>query len=162
MNERVTKFNYVAGKDPLGYKTDDKEAIWKQLEDQVERVYEEAKEMLDAVQERDIVEVLDGYLDVKFTNEYVENLLKAIGVDTTGSWHTVLSNNESKSTTSFEYAEASFVEYLKQGVHVNLDAVDYEGTRYYVLKRVGDNKVMKLKDHVPPDLAKFVPDEWKE
>ena len=162
MNERVTKFNHIVGKTPLGYKTNDKEVIWQQIEQQAALVLEEAKEQYEAAVARNMTEVLDGHLDTRFTNEYVENLLKAVGIDVAGGWHSVLSNNESKFTTSFEYAEASSLDYLKQKINVYIDTTDYEGTRYYVVKRSGDNKVMKLKDHVKPNLAQFVPEEWKK
>jgi len=162
LNERVTKFNHIVGKTPLGQITNDRDVIWQQIEQQAALVLEEAKEQYDAAVTRNMTEVLDGHLDTRFTNEYIENLLKAVGVDVAGGWHSVLSNNESKFTTSFEYAEASSLEYLKQKIDVYIDATDYEGTRYYVVKRFGDNKVMKLKDHVKPNLGKFVPDDWKK
>ncbi len=42
-----------------------------------------------------------------------------------------------------------------------LDSTTYEGTLYYVIRRVADNKILKLKHHESPDLSIFVPKEFK-
>lgn len=162
MNERITKFNHIAGKAPLGFSREaSSEAIWKQIEDQAERVYEEAKEMLDAVKERNMTEVLDGHLDVWYTNSYIQDLLQAIDVDVKGAKVVVVENNDSKYTTSREYAEISARIYLEDDIEVYIDPYVYNSVVYYTVKRVEDNKVMKLKDHQRPELEKHVPDEWK-
>lgn len=162
MNERITKFNHIAGKAPLGFSREaSEEDIWKQIEDQVERVYEEAKEMRDAVKERNMTEVLDGHLDVWYTNSYIQDLLQAINVDVKGAKVVVVENNDSKYTTSREYAEISARIYLEDDIDVYIDPYVYDNVLYYTVKRVEDNKVMKLKDHQRPELEKHVPDEWK-
>lgn len=162
MNERITKFNHITGKAPLGFdRGASKEDIWKQIEDQVERVYEEAKEMRDAARERNLVEVLDGHLDTWYTNSYIQDLLQAINVDVKGAKVVVVENNDSKYTTSREYAEISARIYLEDDIDVYIDPYVYDNVLYYTVKRVEDNKVMKLKDHQRPELEKYVPDEWK-
>lgn len=42
-----------------------------------------------------------------------------------------------------------------------LDSTTYEGTLYYVIRRVSDNKILKLKHHEGPDLSVFIPSEFK-
>lgn len=162
MNERITKFNHIAGKAPLGFSREaSKEDIWKQIEDQVERVYEEAKEMRDAVKERNLVEVLDGHLDTWYTNTYIQDLLQATNVDVKGAKVAVMGNNDSKYTTSKEYAEISARIYLEDDIDVYIDTYDYDGVLYFTVIRTSDDKVMKLLDHQRPELEKYVPDEWK-
>lgn len=160
-NSRVTKFNIVCGKAPLGLYTDDKEEVWKQIKEQALRIYEEAKELLDAVEDEDMEQVLDGHLDTRFTNEYMEDLLSACSIDVGGAWEAVLDNNDSKYTTSMDVADASLVEHLKNGVDCHISTELFEGEVYYTIKRSIDNKVLKLVDHVSPDMGKYIPENWK-
>ena len=162
MNERVTRFNHVAGNAPLGYWEEDKEKVWQQIINQAERVYEEAKELLNAAKAHDGVEVLDGHLDVWYTNSYMCDLLKALRVDVAGAKYAVVENNDSKMTTSANLAAASSLEYNSAGIGTYVDQTIYENTLYYSVKRKEDNKIMKLKNHVKPDLTEFVPDGWRE
>ena len=162
MNPKITKFNYITGKPPLGAIEDNKELVWKQLKEQAERVLEEAKELVKACEEQDIKEVLDGFVDVWYTNEYVEDLLVACGVDTKTAKHEICNNNDQKYTTSFALAEDTRLGYLDIATPTVISEVDYGGETYFTVMRVEDNKVMKLKGHVPPNLDKCIPKEWKK
>lgn len=157
-NYRVTKFNVISGNAP--HMGTDYE-YWEQIKNQAERIYEEAKELLAAAQDERMQDVLDGFLDVRYTNEYMEDLLIAGEVETKKGWDAVCDNNDQKYTTSFTYASES-KEYLEnKDVECYIDQTQYEGQIYYVVRRNEDNKVLKLKFHESPDLAQFLPDIYK-
>lgn len=161
MRNSVDKFNYIVGNPPKGYEGTEEE-VWEQLERQARLVLEEAKEMLEAVELRDMVEVLDGHLDVEYTNSYINTLLEACGVDTVTGKDEVISNNEMKYTTNIGLALHSSDKYNARGVHTEVEGEDYQGSTYYCVKRIKDGKVMKLTWHVDPCLEVCVPEKWKE
>lgn len=152
MCEVVDKFNRVTGNPPVGI-DGDVEAFWRQIKSQAEFVLEEAKELLEAIEERDIVECLDGHLDVRYLNEYVETLLEEAGVNTRDGFYRVAANNSSKYTKSYIKARDSQDMYKEQGIDCYILEVEDEGDFYYTVKRSKDGKVMKLRDHTPPDLS---------
>ncbi len=157
-NYRVTKFNIITGNAPhLG--TDYE--YWQQVRNQAKRVYEEAKELLEAAEQEDMQGVLDGFLDVRYTNEYMEDLLVAGEIETKKAWEAVCTNNDSKYTTSYTYALESKEALEQSGVECYIDQTQYEGEIYYVCRRNEDNKVLKLRLHQSPDLSVFLPKEFK-
>ncbi len=157
-NYRVTKFNIITGNAPhLG--TDYE--YWQQIKNQAKRVYEEAKELLEAAEQENMQDVLDGFLDVRYTNEYMEDLLIAGEVETKKAWEAVCTNNDSKYTTSYTYALESKEVLEEAGVECYIDQTQYEGEIYYVCRRNEDNKVLKLRLHQSPDLSAFLPKDFK-
>lgn len=157
-NYRVTRFNHISGNMP--HMGTDYE-YWQQLKNQAKRVYEEAKELMDAVEAEDMQGVLDGFLDVRYTNEYMEDLLLAGEIETKKAWESVCTNNDQKFTTSYTYAVDSKEALEAKGVESYIDSTTYEGVLYYVVRRNEDNKVLKLKHHESPDLSLFIPKEFK-
>lgn len=157
-NYRVTKFNVISGNAP--HMGTDYE-YWKQLKHQAERVLEEAKELMAACEDERMQDVLDGFLDVRYTNEYMEDLLIAGDVDTKKAWDAVCLNNDTKYTTSYTYATESKECLEEKGEVCYIESVQYEGELYYTVKRSGDNKVMKLKHHESPDISKYIPEAYK-
>lgn len=156
--KRVTRFNYVCGMQP--HMGTDKE-YWDQLKLQAKLVLEEAQEMYDACMNEDIVECADGWADVKFLNEYMDDLLKAGEVRTDKIFDSVCTNNEGKFTQSYTYALES-KEYLEaKGVPCYIDESVFEGETYYIVKRNEDGKVQKLRYHERPDIAQLVPTSFR-
>lgn len=154
----VTKFNIICGNAPsMGTELE----YWRQLKNQAKRVYEEAKELLDAVEAEDMLGVIDGWADVMYTNEYMDDLLSAAGVNTKGVWDDVCTNNNQKFTTSYSYALASKENLEEQGVECFIEQTVYEGEIYYTVRRNEDMKILKLKNHEKPDIEKYVPEEFK-
>lgn len=157
-NKRVTRFNVICGNTPsMGTSLE----YINQVKNQISRIYEEAKELYEASLEEDFVEILDGYLDVKYTNEYLDDLLIAGGFDTRKAWEEVCNNNDSKFTNSYSYALDSLEHLEEKGVDCWIEETVYEGEIYYTVRRKEDGKVMKLKHHQSPDISKYVPDEFK-
>jgi len=82
----VTRFNIICGNAPsMGSDFE----YWRQIRNQAERIYEEAKELLEAAKSEDMTQVLDGWADVMYTNEYMDDLLKAGEVNTKAAWEAV-------------------------------------------------------------------------
>ena len=92
---RILKFNTIAGKPPVSYE-EGAEKFWESVSNQGKRVFEEAKEILEAIENRDIGKLLDGWVDVWFTNEYLEDLLRAVQINTVQAKNIVCENNLSK------------------------------------------------------------------
>lgn len=156
-DKRITKFNYRSGKTPLSL-NNDKEVIWKSLQDQAERLVEEANEVLDGVKNRDIKEVVDGVVDTWYVREWLDDMLEALGVDVDGAKHEVCKNNLDKITEDVNLAYESSVNYGNTFVY----SYHEKDVTYYSVLREGDRKVMKLKTHVPPNIDKFIPVTTKE
>jgi TPP-dependent pyruvate/acetoin dehydrogenase alpha subunit len=157
-NYRVTKFNVISGNAP--HMGTDYE-YWRQLKHQAERILEEAQELMTACEDERMQDVLDGFLDVRYTNEYMEDLLQAGDVDTKKDWDAVCLNNDTKYTTSYTYATESKEHLEDKGEMCYIESVQYEGELYYTVKRNSDNKVQKLKFHTHPELEQYVPEEFR-
>jgi NTP pyrophosphatase (non-canonical NTP hydrolase) len=155
-DNRITKFNHRAGKMPLGL-NDSKESVWQSLKNQAERLVEEVQEVLDGVNNRDIQEVLDGVVDVWYVREWMDDMLEALGIDVEKAKHEVAMNNLNKITEDISLAKQTAKDYGNCFVFIYNDKF----TTYYTVLRSGDNKVMKLKNHVPPNLSQFIPLETK-
>lgn len=150
----ITKFNHLAANQPsMG--TDYE--YWQQLRNQAKRIHEEALELLTACEEEDMVAVLDGFCDVRYTNEYMDDLLKAGDVQTDKAWQSVCDNNMSKFTQSYTYAVESKEALEEQGVECYVESCVYEGETYYCVKRNSDNKILKPRYFESVDLTSFVP-----
>lgn len=153
-DKRITKFNYRVGKNPLALHNN-KDDIWKALEDQAERLVEEANEVVDGVKNRDIKAVVDGVVDTWYVREWMDDMLSTLGVDVEGAKHGVCKNNLDKITEDVNLAYESSVNYGNTFVY----SYHEKDVTYYSVLREGDRKVMKLRTHVPPNLDKFIPVE---
>lgn len=155
-DHRITKFNHIVDNAPVGMY--DEEAFWKQMTLQAKLVLEEAQEMMDACEARDLIEVVDAQSDVWYLNEYAQDLLEFIGVDMVGAHAMVCHNNDQKYTRNAEFAyDSAEAQKKENGVKCVISEVQYEDETYYVVKRASDGKVMKLIGHEAPDLAKVIP-----
>lgn len=150
-NPRVTRFNFVVGNEPQ------LDCFFEQVEKQAKYLLSEAQELLDAAQARDIKEVLDGHLDVRYVNEYIEDLLAAQSVKVKQAWAGVCDNNDTKFSTSYSLISQTVDYYAEQGVACYIAEVDYEGVLYYTCRRSSDDKVMKPITFEAVDLTPFIP-----
>mgnify|MGYP003595148931 CR=1 FL=1 len=154
----VTKFNVLAGGAPsMGC---DYEYV-QQIKNQAKRVYEEVLELMQACEEESFTGILDAFCDIRYTNEYLEDLLKAGDVQTEKAWLAVCENNLSKFTTSYTYAADSKEYYEEKGVECYIESTAYDGETYFCIKRSEDNKVLKPHLYESVDLGGFVPKELK-
>lgn len=155
----VIRFNYAMGNQPsmaTHYE------VFKQIKTSAALIMEECQELFDAANEEDMQEILDGCMDIKFLNTYLEHLLEAYGCKTKQAYAMVCDNNSGKITTSYTYAQTS-KEYLesREDGEFYIDETLFEGERLYTVKRSSDNKVMKLKSHQRPELDTCIPEEFK-
>ena len=135
--------------------------VWKQISSQALLIAEECQEMQDAMEAQDITEMMDAVMDIKFLNTYLEYLLECYGCNVKGAWESVCANNLGKTTPSYTYAQMSLDKLEEAGTECYIDCIVFEGETVYTVKRKSDSKVMKLMNHVRPDLEKFVPEELK-
>ena len=82
-NERVTRFNYIAGNAPATTKDE----VLKQIAMQCVFLLEEVKETQEAALNNDILEVVDGIADVKYVAAYLQTLIESLGVDQSGAFN---------------------------------------------------------------------------
>lgn len=155
----VIRFNYAMGNQPsmaTHYE------VFQQIKASSKLITEECEELSDAVDLEDMQEILDACMDIKFLNTYLEHLLEAYGCKTKQAYRLVCDNNSSKITTSYTYAQTSkeYLESREEG-EFYIDETLFEGERLYTVKRSSDNKVMKLKSHVRPELNTCIPEEFK-
>ena len=123
---------------------------------------EEAIELADAIDAVDLLEVLDGAIDIKYVNSQVLLALRNVGVDVDGAWNEVCENNDVKFTLS--YTEAEQWAFDRNLVSKEEDAVDVVGVTiddkvWWSLRRLKDGKVVKSVNHPRVDLRKYIPKE---
>lgn len=118
-------------------------------------VVEEAKEIQTGAQKGDLQEILDGYLDTKFTNDQIGAYLDHMGVDIQGAWNEVVRSNNTKFSKDLPLMVESRAKFEAQGVEVAV--VESPVPLTYVLKRVADGKIMKPICFEEPRLRAFIP-----
>lgn len=161
--QRVAEWNNRCNKTPLEIGT---EEYWKSLEDQMERILEEAQETVDAIKARDLTEVLDGGVDMDVV---VSGLNYLMGLDYSEAVDRVLSNNDMKYTEDFDVAVETALFYCDKGLECDIQEVLVEGDgmtsmdkEFFSVHRQSDNKIMKLLDHPRVSLADLVPNFKEE
>ncbi|AZV02161.1 hypothetical protein Arno162_121 [Pectobacterium phage Arno162] len=127
---------------------------WKSLENQAERVLEEAKELVRDVKNRNRTKVVDSQCDVQVT---LDGFIFLSQNNHSGAMQAVCENNDAKYRSTRYEAEviASQIEKVK-GESVNVQVSSFEGKEYWSVHRDSDNKVMKPVDHPEVDLRDFV------
>lgn len=149
-NERVTRFNYIAGNAPASTKED----VLKQIAMQCVFLLEEVKETQEAALNNDILEVVDGIADVNFVAAYLQTLIESLGVDRRGAFNAVCDNNDEKWTTSFELAEKWL---SQQTIPCYIQTTIYNNQTYYTVRKKDGDKVVKYQNFPKVDLTPFIP-----
>lgn len=152
--ERISKFNHIIGNSP----STDVDAFWEQVELQASLVLEEAIEQYEAAKNRDLVELVDGDCDVHYLQTYVDELIENINIPLKVAMDMVVVNNDQKYTKHESMAHISKMIHCDNGVECYVEKVEFEGDVYFTVKRSSDGKVMKLKDHVSPNIRATIPD----
>lgn len=129
------------------------------LKDQIPRVIEEADEIKDGFNERDLVKVLDGCVDTLVCTFAILEKLKLLGVDINSGMVDTANNNLTKFPTEESVADASIEFYKEQGI----ETYKVFNSKYNVwaVKRASDDKTMKPVGYVPNDLTKAVPSDLR-
>lgn len=150
--QRVSEWNSRCNKNPEQMGT---EAYWKSLEDQMERILEEVQETIAAVKERDLTEVLDGCCDMDVV---VSGFNFLTGLPYSEAIDRVLTNNDVKYTENYAFAVDTALFYCDKGLECEVQEVEEsDGTIFFSVHRLSDNKIMKLMDHPRVSLSDLVP-----
>lgn len=149
---RVVDFNTKANKLPT--KAGSKE-YWLAIENQYKRIEEELNELLEAIQERNIEEVVDAGADLDVV---VAGLNFLSGSDYTSVITAVLDNNDLKITQDASKADNWKVFNNDNGI----DCRVVETNGYYTVQRNEDNKVLKYGNFPKVDLKEFLPETSNE
>lgn len=141
--------------------TDGLEQVLEKIKRQSPFVVEEAKEIQDGAIAGDVQEILDGYLDTKFTNDQIGVYLEALGVDIEGAWDEVCRSNNTKFSTDEQMMQDSATElWYRTGSKVSVVESPVPGV--YVLKRNDDGKIMKPICFKEPNLRPFIPKRMRK
>lgn len=122
----------------------------------VDFVKEETEELNEAIQERDIISVLDAICDLLYVA--VGNATMAFGLKDKllPAYEEVQASNMSKVCTSVEEAEETVrVRAEQQGEPCHFEKVG----EYYIVYRTRDKKVMKSINYFSPNLRQFFTEE---
>lgn len=151
----VVKFNEVTG-NRASYEDSTLTKI-KQIQQVAALLLEEARELKNAADSLNYVEVLDGALDVKYVLTNVLDTLSQYGFKVDEGWNEVCLNNELKYTNSLDLVKQwSKLQETKHDIVGN----QFEGELYYHLSRTSDGKVIKQVNHPKVKLEYYVPDEF--
>jgi NTP pyrophosphatase (non-canonical NTP hydrolase) len=128
------------------------------LKNQVALITEEAQETLEAVEQNNITELLDGAVDVMYVTIGLLQKLEQLGVDVNGAMRKVAEDNLAKFPSSQLLAESTVEMYKVQGIETTMQYNDTFGR--YVIEDVND-KVRKPAGFVSTYLGAFVPRSLK-
>lgn len=148
-NSRVAQWNLNCNNRPyeIGSKS------WKQsLLNQLKRINEEMQETVEALKEDDIVEVLDGLVDLKVV---LEGAFFLSNLPIEEAFNEVMDNNDLKFTTNYDEAYDALMHHGAELFNIQEVEVDEE-TSFYSLHRNSDNKICKLINHPRVDLKHFM------
>lgn len=145
---RVAQWNLNCNNKPFPVGS---EAWKKSLLNQLKRVEEEMQETIEALEADDIMETLDGLVDLKVVLDGAF-FLSALPIEE--AFDEVMDNNDLKFTTIYEEAYDALEHHGVE--HFNIQEVEENGVIYYSVHRNSDNKICKLLDHPRVDLSRFV------
>lgn len=146
--ESVRKFNTIAGNLSHANHEQTLDGLYSQLE----FIESELKETIQAFDEQDTVELVDGACDLFVTVAGFMQRLEAAGVNIEKALARVNENNMTKFPQTFEH---------NQNPDMQPDGTELVFTDYghVVYKRHYDSKVMKPTTFVPVDLTSCVPND---
>lgn len=149
--ESVKKFNSIAGNSGTTVKD---------FKTQQRVVYEECiKEVEEALNENNVVKLLDGVVDGLYVVLGQLHKLELMGCDIYGAIEQVCNDNLLKFTSDISIAQKSVVNY--NSVNTNVSYTYNEEYNCYVLKD-SNGKIRKPFNFVSTDLSKYVPKELQE
>ena len=155
--DEVELFNYTFGKTNNYSPTIPNKKITDFV---IDFIREETDELAEAVEEKDIVEVLDAICDLLYVA--VGNATMAFGLKDKllPAYEEVQASNMSKVCTSEEEAQETVaVRSEQQGEPCHYEKVG----EYYIVYRTRDKKVMKSVNYFAPDLSQFfTPEEIED
>lgn len=145
----VDQFNSISGQ----YIITDKQAI----ENQIKLVEEETKEVREAFDAGDYLELTKETIDLLYVSIGLLSKLEVLGVDVGDAMKAVAKNNLSKFPSNEEIANKTLADFTSKGVKCNISYdEDYD---VFVIKDE-NQKVRKPVDYKKADISKFVPSSF--
>lgn len=125
------------------------------FKNQAALITEEARELVEALDANDPVEVLDAAVDIAVVLSGLISKLVSLGFDVSEAMEATAENNLSKfpSTIMSHLIDDTRVKYELKGVTTDLTVKDGR----YIFKNILTGKVLKPSNYVDNDLSKFVP-----
>jgi predicted HAD superfamily Cof-like phosphohydrolase len=123
----------------------------KRCELRVELISEELKELAEAIQSNDLVEVADALCDIQYVLSGAI-LEFGLGNKFVELFNEVQRSNMSKACASVEEADATVAHYLKKGTE---SYYKKDGNKFLVF-RTEDNKTLKSVNYSPADLKSIL------
>ncbi len=145
--EDCFKFNEVAEKHNL--------TSFDDFVNQQELIHEEVYEGIDALEDNDIRELLDGTVDVLVTALGQLQKLEQLGIDVYKAMQDTVQNNLSKFVSSEEEAIATSDMYFEQGIQTKV--VYNPKFNLYCIKNAETDKIMKPIGFQSNDLSSCLP-----
>lgn len=148
--ESVKTFNNLAGNNNVG-----KSGFIAQQK----CLLEEVNEITEGIDTNDVVEILDGVVDVLYVALGHLTKLEALGCDVQGAIKQVCVDNLTKFPSDEETAVKTVMHYNNQNVNAKWE-YNEEYQRYVIKDSVG--KIRKPFNFIPTDLSGYVPKELQE
>jgi predicted HAD superfamily Cof-like phosphohydrolase len=123
----------------------------KRCELRVELIAEELKELQEAIEDNDIIEIADALCDIQYVLSGAI-LEFGLGDKFKELFDEVQRSNMSKACFSIEEAEQTVVHYQKKGT----DCYYKQDGEKYLVFRTGDNKTLKSINYSPADLRTII------
>lgn len=155
LHKRSVEFNIRCGNNEA-YSSDSEE-FWTKLSDQVARLKEEVLELEEATNNKALLGVLDGTVDVAVVNSGIIHLLEGANVDVDEAMDLVAVNNNSKFTKNRSKAEIWQRYHQSMGTECYLKETNVGGLVYFAVRRSSDNKILKPKRFKAVDLKPCLP-----
>lgn len=145
--QRVIEWHKNCGKNvqPVGSK-----AYWKSIDNQLERIAEELKEVQVEVRNRDLSKLISEICDLEFV---VQGLAMMVQHDHQEAMNRIFASNDRKYTKYQVVAEDVAKHYAEKGVACRI----VESNGHFSVHRIHDDKIMKFPDHVNADLTDLTP-----
>ncbi len=125
---------------------------------QTNLISEELDETYEALENKDLVGLLDGAIDTLYTTLGLLQKLENMGIDVQAATFKVAKDNLSKFPTSRDIALDTIEYYNKQGIDCSLSTKAVNGQTRYVI-RDSNGKVRKPVGFKPTNLLEFVFDK---
>lgn len=160
--ERIKLFNQRCGKVLPKVGSDE---YYIALDNQLKLVDEELREVREAIANRDLENLQKEGADLDVVTSGLNMFINGNSGDYLKAIHAVCDENDLKYTPDLELAKASMSKHIDAGtpcgieeVKETLEGLDSLGEfSWYSVKRIPDNKILKLNNHIKCDLTAFAP-----
>ena len=150
--DRVAKWNERCGKVPSKVGSNE---YWEALAQQAKRIAEEFNELVSAIENKNLEEVVDGGLDLDVVVAGLNYLSDANYSD---GINLVLENNDLKYSTNKDIVQNWLTYWEDNGEDVYLSTSETDDGTFYCVKRTDDDKVLKFARFPKVDLTNIVPE----